>query len=324
MDIQFRIAILDDRYYPNYDEERKVFDSINGQIINITSNKISDIITGCQDVDGIVVNLVSVTAEVIDSLGRCRVISRYGVGYDNVDVSAATAKGIWVANVPDYCGEDVSDQAFALFLSCVRKVAQRDKQVRTGIWNIRSTSPQRRIKGKTFVLCGYGMIARTLHRKLLGFELGRILVYDPYVDESVVKAAGAEKVDWQTALREGDYFSIHMPLNNETKGFFNEEVFQKMKPTAIVINTSRGQIVDQQALCRALKEGWIDSAGLDVFEKEPVDIGNPLLELENITVSGHTGFYTEESITELKTKAAQNVKDALVNGRPKYPVNKLP
>jgi len=321
--MKFKVVIADDRYYPDYEVEKKILEPAGAEIATVRSNLESEIMNACRDADGIIANLPPITAGIIKNLERCRVISRYGVGYDNVDIDAATAKGIWVANVPDYCGEDVSDQAMGLFLSCVRKVAQRDRQVRAGTWDVKATSPEYRIKGKTFVFFGYGMIARFVHRKLKGFEPGRVLVYDPYIDASVISAGGGEKVDMETALREGDYFSVHMPVTEKTKKMFNEVLFSKMKPTAIFINTSRGAIVDEKALYRALKEGWIDSAGLDVFEQEPVNRDNPLLSLENITLSGHVGFYTEESIVELKTKAAQNVKEVLLGGKPLYPVNKV-
>jgi len=319
--MKFKVVIADDRY-KDYHEERKVLQAIDAEVLIVKSPNPKDIISAGKDADGLIVNLPPITADIIAHLQKCQVISRYGVGYDNVDIASATEKGIWVANVPDYCPEDVSDQAMALFLSCVRKVAQRDRQVRNGIWDIGATSPEYRIKGKTFVFFGYGTIARTLHRKLSGFNLGRILVYDPYVDRQVIREAGAEKVDMAEALKEGDYFSIHMPVTEKTRGMFNEKLFRSMKPTAIVVNTSRGQIINEVDLYRALNEGWIDSAGLDVFQREPVSPDNPLLKLENITVSGHVGFYTEESIVELKTKAAGNVQQTLISGKPLYPVNK--
>jgi len=319
---QFKVAILDNRY-ADYEDEKRVLDDI-AEVVQSPSEDAAELQKVCRSVDGIVLNLAPMTGEVIAAMERCRVISRYGVGYDNVDVEAATAHGIWVANVPGYCAEDVSDQALALWLSCVRKVAQRDRQVRAGIWDIGSTSPHYRIKGKTFVFCGYGAIGRVLHRKISGFGLGRILVCDPFVDESLIKEAGAEKVAWEDALSEGDYFSIHMPLNDETRGAFKADVFRAMKNTAMVINTSRGPIINESDLYTALKEGWIDSAGLDVFAQEPINADNPLLTLENITLSGHVGWYSEESLQELKTKAAQNVKDALLNGRPTCPVNEVP
>ncbi len=320
--MSIKTVIADDRY-PHYREETEALQPLGADIITVKSQAAPDLMKACADADGIIVNLAPITAEVIGAMTKCKVISRYGVGYDNVDVKAATAKGIWVANVPDYCGEDVSDQALALLMSCVRKVALRDRQVRAGTWNIGSAGPQWRLQGKTLVLFGFGQIARILHRKLAGFQLGRVLVVDPFVDAETIRAAGAEKSDWDTALAEGDFLSIHMPLNDKTRGLFNEAVFKKMKRTAIIVNTSRGPIIDETALYKALQEGWINSAGLDVFEKEPINQDNPLLTLDNITVSGHTGWYTEESQTELKRKAAENVRDTLSNGKPKYPVNKI-
>ncbi|MCA1808479.1 MAG: C-terminal binding protein [Kiritimatiellia bacterium] len=317
----FEVVIADDRY-SHYQEETAVLQPLDVRLNMIKAVDPAALVQACRKADGIILNLAPMPAEVINHLTCCRVISRYGVGYDNVDIKAATACGIWVANVPDYCGEDVSDQAFALFMSCVRKVPQRDRDVRAGIWDIKRGAPQWRIRGKTFVFCGFGQIARIMHRKLAGFELGRMLVYDPFLDAETIQAAGAEKVDWETALREGDYFSIHMPLNDETRGMFNTATFAMMKPTAIIINTSRGPIIDEQALYEALSQGKINSAGLDVFTQEPINPDNPLLQLDSVTFSGHTGWYTEESQTELKRKAAENVRDALQGKTPKYAVNK--
>lgn len=316
------VIIADDRY-PHYNEETAVLQAIGADVHIVKSQAVAELQAACRTADGVIVNLAPLPAEVIASMTRCRIISRYGVGYDNVDVKAATAKGIWVANVPDYCGEDVSDQAMALFMSCVRNVALRDRHVRAGIWSMQSGGPQWRIKDKTFVFFGFGQIARILHRKLSGFQLKRFLVYDPFLDEAAIRALGAEKADWETALREGDFFSIHMPLNDKTRGLFNEAAFRKMKPTAILVNTSRGPIIDERALYRALSEHWINSAGLDVFEQEPTARDNPLLTLDNISVAGHTGWYTEESQTELKRKAAENVRDALNGKRPKYAINTI-
>ncbi len=320
--MKYQVVIADDRY-ADYNEENEVLKPIGATIVNIKSHDAEELKKTCRDADGIIVNLPPITADIINSLTNCKVISRYGVGYDNVDIQAATDRGVWLANVPDYCGEDVSDQAFALFMSCVRKVAFRDKQIRAGIWDVQKGAPQRRIKDKTFVFFGYGQIAQILHRKLSGFQLGRILTVDPYLDETTAQSCKIEKVEWDEALSEGDFFSIHMPLNDETRGMFNEPVFKAMKPTAILINTSRGPIINEHDLYQALSEGWINSAGLDVFDQEPVDPGNPLLKLDNITVSGHTGWYTEESQTELKRKAAENVRDVLAGNSPKYAVNNI-
>ncbi len=319
--MSFEVLIADDRY-PEYKEETAVLQPLGARLTFVKSADPAALLHAGRNADAIIVNLAPLPAIVINGLARCRVISRYGVGYDNVDIAAATARGIWVANVPDYCGEDVSDQAFALWMSCVRNVARRDRDVRAGVWDITRGAPQWRVKGKTFVFCGFGQIARILRRKIAGFDLGRILVFDPFLDEAAIQAAGAEKVNWETALKEGDYFSIHMPLNDQTRGMFNAAAFRMMKNTAILVNTSRGPIVDEAALYEALSQGLIHAAGLDVFAQEPINHDNPLLKLDNVTFSGHTGWYTEESQTELKRKAAENVRDALTSNRPKYAVNK--
>ena len=196
--MKYNVIIADDRY-PHYREETAVLSAIGANIVEIKSPLAADLIKACPSADGIIVNLAPINADVIAALTRCRVISRYGVGYDNVDVPAATAKRIWVANVPDYCGEDVSDQALALLMSCVRKVALRDRQVRAGVWNIQSAGPEWRIQGKTLVFFGFGQIARILHRKLSGFQLQRVLVYDPFIDEAAIRALGAEKAGLPTA-----------------------------------------------------------------------------------------------------------------------------
>ncbi len=319
--MSFEVLIADDRY-PEYKEETAVLQPLGARLTFVKSADPAALLHAGRNADAIIVNLAPMPGIVINGLARCRVISRYGVGYDNVDIAAATARGIWVANVPDYCGEDVSDQAFALWMSCVRNVARRDRDVRAGVWDMTRGAPQGRVKGKTFVFCGFGQIARILRRKISGFDLGRILVYDPFLDEAAIKAAGAEKVNWETALQEGDYFSIHMPLNDQTRGMFNAAAFRMMKNTAILVNTSRGPIVDEADLYDALTQGVIHAAGLDVFAQEPINPDNPLLKLDNVTLSGHTGWYTEESQTELKRKAAENVRDALTGNRPKYAVNK--
>jgi D-3-phosphoglycerate dehydrogenase / 2-oxoglutarate reductase len=320
--MNYKAVIIDDRY-DDYIKEEEELEKINAEAVKISGLDENEIIRVCRDADGIIVNLAPIPEKIIERLEKCRVISRYGVGVDAVDVDAATEKGIWVANVPDYCDEDVSDQACALLLSCVRNTALRDKQVKAGVWDIKSTPPQRRIKGKTFVLFGYGRIARAMHRKIKGFSPGRVLVYDPYVAPEVIVKHGAEKADFEKAVCEGDFFSIHMPLTDETRGIFNEAVFRKMKKTAILINTSRGPLVNEKDLFNALSGGLIGSAGIDVFEKEPTDKLNPLLSLDNITVSGHTGFYTEESMAELKAKAAGNIVSTILTGKPTYPVNQI-
>jgi len=317
---RYTVVVTDDRYGA-YDEERAVLAEIGAELVVSDFKTEDDAIAGLARADGALVNLFPMPARVISSLPRCRVLSRYGVGYDNVDVAAATAKGIWVARVPDYSIEDVSDQALALLLACVRGVAYKDRHVRAGRWNLHKEVPTHRIAGRTLGLVGYGAIARCLHRKSTGFGLARVLVFDPYVDASAVRKAGAEPVDLVTLLRESDYVSVHVPLASETRGMIGAQQLALMKRTAILVNTSRGPVVDEKAVAAALAERRIAAAGLDVFETEPLTADSPLAKLENVVLSDHAGWYSEESVPELKTKAARNVAAVLAGGKPAYPVN---
>lgn len=316
----FKVIVTDDRY-GSYEEEKTVLKEIGASVEVHNLGNEGQTIEVLRDADGILVNLHPLPATVIQELQKCRVISRYGVGYDNVSVETATAKGIWVARVPDYCLEDVSDQALALLLGCVRKVAFKDRRIREGAWNLHREQPSYRITGKTLGLIGYGAIARTLHRKISGFGLGRVLVFDPYLDPKKIEENGAESATLRSLLKNSDYISVHAPLNDGTQGLIGSRELSLMKKTAILINTSRGPLLEEKAVAEALANGKIAAAGLDVFEAEPLPAESPLRQLDNVILSDHTGWYSEESVTELKTKAAQNVLAVLNGGKPIYPVN---
>jgi D-3-phosphoglycerate dehydrogenase len=318
---QFKVVVTDDRYDGCYEEERAVFADMDVDFIIANCADENSVIEVCGDADGILCNLAPMSDRVVNSLNKCSIISRYGVGYDNVAVSACTAKGIKVANVTDYCAEEVSDQALALIMACSRKVARRDAQVRAGMWNIGQKDPIHRMAGGVFTFLGFGMIAKTLHRKIKGMNFSEVLVFDPFLDADAIAAAGARKVDWDEAISKADFISIHMPSNEKTKGIVNEAAFDMMKDNAILVNTSRGAVIDEDALINALREGKINSAGLDVHVNEPMNADNPLLKIENCVLTDHVGWYSEESMSELKRKVAQNVKDVLLGGEPNYPVN---
>jgi len=314
-----KVLIADSRY-PAHDEERAVLAEIDAEVIVERSDDEGRIASLAGDIDGLIVNLAPITAEVVAAMNKCKCVSRYGVGYDNVDAAALKEKGIFLANVPDYCGEDVSDHAMALFMDCVRKVSRKDRLVRRGKWNLTGVQEVYRIAGKTFGFVGYGMIARVFHRKLAGFDLARVLVADPFVSAADAEKAGAELVELDELCRQADYISVHAPLLPATKGLIGPEQFDLMKPTAILVNTSRGPLIDEAALIDALKGGKIACAGLDVFSAEPLPDDSELRKLENVTLTDHAGWYSVESMVELKTKAARNIVDAIRKGRPKYVV----
>ena len=316
----YRIVVTDNRYN-NYLEENTVFRELGVQVEIHDFTGSEDAVQVLHDADAVLVNLFPMTDKVINSMERCKIISRYGVGYDNVDVEAATAKGIWVARVPDYSLEDVSDHALALLLGSVRKIAYKDRMIREGKWNLHKDWPTYRIAGKTLGIIGFGAIGRTLFRKVSGLGLGRVLVYDPFVHPADIVKEGGTPASLEGLLENSDYISIHAPLTEKTSGLIDRAAFTRMKNNCILINTSRGPLVNEGDLYRALKNGQIAAAGIDVYETEPLPETSPLRTLDNITLSDHTGWYSEESLVELKTKAAQNILAVLKGKKPVYPVN---
>lgn len=259
-------------------------------------------------------------ADVIARLTRCRIIAHYGTGVDRVDLDAATARGIWVTNGPRYAVDEVSSHAIALLLAAARKIVAADRALRAGTWHIQPIVPLHRIAGKTLGLLGFGNIARATGRKAraLGLEL---IAYDPYVDPGVFSEDGVRRVDFATCLRDADFLSIHLPLTGETRGMVNREALGQMKPSAILVNTSRGAVIDEAALVDALRSGRLSAAGLDVFAQEPLPADHPLLTLANVTVSGHIAFYSEESIEQMQRDAAEQVARALGGAIPPFLVN---
>jgi D-3-phosphoglycerate dehydrogenase len=215
----------------------------------------------------------------------------------------------------------VSTHAIALMLGVARKIVIDDKAVRGGKWHIPPVIPLRRLSGGTFGLLGFGNIARATAKKAAAFGLN-LIAYDPYLKPEVFAAAGARPVDFQTCLRESDIVSVHLPLTPETKGIINKEALALMKPDAILVNTSRGPVVDQAALVDALRAGHLAGAGLDVFEREPLPTDDPILEFPNVIVTGHIGFYSIESNKQMLRDAAEQVRLALTGETPQYLVNR--
>ena len=318
---KYKVVVSDNRH-GDYSIEAAVLKPDDAEVVIEDCSTVEEMIIACRDADGVLLDQAPMPAKVIESMTKCKVVSRYGVGYDNVDVEACTKKKIYVANVPDYCMEDVSDHAMALFYSCVRRITLRDKQVRQGGWNM-DRSGIYRIKDRVFALIGFGNIARCLVRKLSGLGLKKVLVYDPYVSKEIIEASSAQKTDLETLLTEADYISLHVPVTPETKGIINKKAFSLMKNSAILINTARGPLVDEEALIDALSTGKIAFAGLDTHNKEPLPADSPLLKMDNCILTDHVGFYSVESMKELHTKIAQNIKAVLEGGKPIYPVNKF-
>jgi D-3-phosphoglycerate dehydrogenase len=276
-----------------------------------------DVITAARDADAVILQYAPITGRVLDGLPRCRVAVRYGVGVDTVDLAAATERGVIVSNVPDYCIEEVSDHAIAMLLSLWRGVTAYDHAIRRGSWSTTERPPMPRLAGKIFGVVGVGRIGAQAARKAMGLGM-RVVGYDPYLSGL---PAGIPKVTLDELLQQADAVSLHLPLTTESRHLINEATLRKMKPTALLVNTARGGILETAALIRALQEGWIAGAALDVLEEEPVPRDSPLLSLPNVILNPHASWYSDQSVPELKRKTAETAIAVLRGQRPASVVN---
>jgi D-3-phosphoglycerate dehydrogenase len=260
-------------------------------------------------------------ARVISALPQCQAIVRYGVGVDTIDIAEATRHGIVVANSADYCTEEVSDHAVALLMAAARRIVRLDRKIRSGGWvGYDPNQPLRRVSCLTLGLLGWGRIAQAVARKMSGFQM-RILVADPYV-KSLPPGSPVELVSREQLLREADLLSLHLPLNAETKHLMNEQTLALLKPSAVLVNTSRGGIVDEAALVRALQAGKLGGAALDVFEVEPLPAGSPLRTLEQVILTPHYAASSQDSMRHLHGTVTDSVEAILQGYWPPFPVNR--
>jgi D-3-phosphoglycerate dehydrogenase len=319
---RFKVAVLS-LGYESYETEREILSDVDAELILAQADCLTEeeVIASGYDADAIMVREAPVTAHVLDSLPRCRAVVRYGVGVDNIDLERASEKRIYVANVPGYGNEEVSDHAAALLLACIRTLPARERALRQGRFETDISEQIYRTSGKTLGLVGYGAIGRVFLRKWRGFDPGRVLVCDPALSVENAAADGLELTDQKTLLSQSDYVSLHLPLTEATRGIIDEAALRSMKPTAILINTARGGIVDEAALARALEKGWILAAGLDVFDREPLPPDSPLLGVDNLILTGHVGWYSKDSVRELQTRAAREVIRVLTGSVPEHWVN---
>ena len=314
-----KIVITDDRFGSN-DEEAAIFSHAPVELIIADCHTEEDVIEACKDADAILLNQAPMTAEVIQTLYKCKVISRYGIGYDNVDVLAAEKQGIWVTNVPGYCTEEVAEHALGLLLSCIRAIPAKDRGVRSGKWN--SNYPIRRMTGSTLGIVGFGATGRALWERVQGFGLGQILINDTHIERKLLPGMFGKAASFEELIRESDFISLHIPLNERTRQCINREAFLCMKAHAVLINTSRGGVINEAALIEALRYGIIAGAGLDVFEREPLGKDHPFLTMDNVVLTDHSAYYSLESVSELKTRTAKNALDVLEGRIPRTPVNR--
>jgi D-3-phosphoglycerate dehydrogenase len=316
---KFRVLITDVDW-PSIEPEAEVLARIGAEVILAESGSEAELLKLVGNADAILTSRAKVPASVIDAGTKLQVIAKYGIGVDNVAVEEATRLGIPVANVLTYCLDEVSDHAMALILACARQVCKYDAHLHAGVWETKSDRPLFRLRGSTLGIIGFGSIGRALAPKAKAFGM-RVLVFDPYTDAQSVAAEQCEKAGLDMLLSQADYVSIHVPLNESTRGMIDRARLCQMKPTAFLVNTARGGIVDQDALVWAVQNGRIAGAALDVFVSEPIPPSHPLLGLSSVITTPHVAFYSEESLLDLEIRTAESVVAVLSGKRPVSVVN---
>lgn len=308
-------VVVSDQVFPSVEVERKLLGDIDAEL-TVASGDIDAVLATAADADAILNTYLPWTADSIGRLEKCRIIARYGIGFDNVDLKAAADAGIVVTNVPDYSVEEVATHALALILASLRKVVVANDSVRAGTWSIDNFRPIRRLSTLTVGLLGYGRIARRIAAPLAALGAD-IIAHDPYLQPGPDLPP---LLEFDTVLSRSDIISLHLPLTDETRGIIGADALGRMRPGSILINTSRGPLVDLDALSTALKEGHLGAAGLDVFDVEPLDPGR-VVGVPNLIVTPHMAYYSEEALEESQRKAATQVIKVLTGEKPDYQVN---
>ncbi len=313
-------VVLTDYVWESLDVERKTLDGL-AELVPLQTKKPEEFLTQAQDCDALLNTYAGpITADVMARMPQCRIIARYGIGVDTIDLDAATQAGIIVTNNPTYCIEEVAEHTMALLLACARKVAVYDRLIRGGRWELAPGKPMFRLSGQTLGLVGFGNIARRVALRAAAFGM-RILFADPFVSEEQLDIPG-EKTEFQNLLGESDFVSLHPPLTPQTRKMIGEEALSQMKPMAFLINCSRGPIVDTDALVRALDARKIAGCALDTTDPEPLPDPHPLRGRENVIITPHVAWYSEQALVSLQAGAPNEVRRVLSGEWPVNVVNK--
>jgi D-3-phosphoglycerate dehydrogenase / 2-oxoglutarate reductase len=310
-----------DHRFADLDLERAVLEPQGATVVDARGLETEEVLARCAEADGILLGArMRFDADVVAGLPRCRVIVRYGVGVDNVDLAAADAAGIWVAYVPDYCTEEVADHAIAMLLALNRGLPTFDAGVRAGSWGVPPGLPMRRLSSRTLGVVGFGRIGERVGRA--GAALGlRVLAADPMRPAEQIRAAGAEPTSIDDLLRASDYVSLHAPPNPDGSPVLDAARIALMPQGACVVNVARGGLIDEPALVEALTDGRLGGAGLDVAAAEPLVPPDPLLDAPNVLVSPHAAWYSLEAVQDLRTKAAEEAGRVLAGETPRAAAN---
>jgi D-3-phosphoglycerate dehydrogenase len=314
------VVLVTDYVWPSLDREREILQTAGARVVAAPAGDEETLAALARDADAILTCFAQVTPRVIAAGERVRIIARYGIGLDNIAVSAATARGIVVTNVPDYCVHEVAEHTMALLLACTRRVALYDRAVRGGAWDPKIGRPLRRLAGRTLGIVGLGSIGRLVARQARALGL-HVLAHSRSLTEAEASRQDVRAASLGEVLREADIVSLHVPLTEATRGLLDAAALAQMRRGSYLINTSRGGLVDTAALAAALASGYLAGAALDVLPHEPPLPGDPLLAQENVVLTPHAAFYSEEAVAELQTRAATEVARVLGGQAPLHPVN---
>jgi D-3-phosphoglycerate dehydrogenase len=313
------VAIVDHRF-DGLDIERQVLAEVNATVVDGAGMTAGEALSACAAADAVIVGArLALDAPAIGSLKQCLAIVRYGVGVDNVDVDAATAAGIWVACVPDYCIDEVAEHTIALVLALSRRLFLFDALVRDGAWGIPAGLPIHRLRGLVLGVFGFGRIGAAVGRRASALGM-RVLAHDPAVPDDAMRAAGAEPAEEEVLLRTSDIVTLHAPRLG-ARPILDATAIDALKPGCAVINVARGGLLDEEALIRGLQEGRLSGGALDVADAEPLQPPHPLLEAPNLIITPHAAWYSLEATRDLRVTAAQEVARVLAGHAPRNPVN---
>ncbi len=313
-------VLVTDYAWPSPDIERGILDAAGIDMLLAERGDAGELARLAPGVDAILSCWKPIPASVLDEADACVLISKFGTGVDNIDLARATELGIIVCNIPDFCLDEVSDHAMALLLAAARRIVPFDREVRQGEWQPRKGQALQRLRGRTLGIVGYGGIAKTLIPKARAFGLD-VVVYSPRLSAGSIEPGVVATNTLHDMLADADFVSIHAPANAETRGMFDASAFATMKSGAWLINTSRGALVDEEALIAALQEGKLGGAALDVLAQEPPDPASPLLTMQNVILTPHAAFASQQAIEDLQRRAAMAVVQTLGGELPNNIVN---
>jgi len=309
-------VVLTDYVWESVDVERRILGDL-AELTPMQTKKPEEFLAAAADCDALLNTYAGpITAEAMGKMPKCKIIARYGIGVDTIDLKAATEAGIIVTNNPTYCIEEVAEHTMALLLSAARKIAFYDRQVRAGQWAVPPGKPMFRLSGSTLGLIGFGNIARQVAVRAAAFGM-KVVFADPFIKQGQFKEPGT-KVELDELLKQADYISLHPPLTPNTRQMINDDAFGKMKPTAIIVNCARGPIIDTNALVRALDAKKIGGCALDTTDPEPLPNPHPLRNRENVIVNPHAAWYSEQAMVGLQMGAPNEVKRVLSG---QWPIN---